>query len=102
MKVNQSKGIMMRKKKKLEESLAKTETNFPKLEKKTKKSTQQQSKGNSNYQGKIRETFSDHSEAHKIYLAQKAQDYKKELELILNSSKHAVLPGREYCENYDP
>ena len=37
-----------------------------------------------------------------MYLAQKAQSYKKELELILNSSKHTVAPGREYCENCDP
>ena len=37
-----------------------------------------------------------------MYLAQKAQSYKKELELILNSSKNTVAPGREYCENCDP
>ena len=37
-----------------------------------------------------------------MYLAQKAQSYKKELESILNSSKHTVAPGREYCENCDP
>ena len=35
-------------------------------------------------------------------MAQKAQDYKKELELIFNYSKHRVLPGPEYCENCDP
>ena len=32
---------------------------------------------------------------------QKAQVYKRELELILNSSKQIALPGREYCENCD-
>ena len=35
-------------------------------------------------------------------MVQKAQDYKRELELILNSSKITVPPGREYCENCDP
>ena len=42
------------------------------------------------------------SEAHKLYLTQRAQSYKMELEMILNSSKSNVLPGREYCENCDP
>ena len=42
------------------------------------------------------------SEAHKIYLLQKAQAYKLELDQILNSSKRKVLPGRVYCENCDP
>ena len=42
------------------------------------------------------------SEAHKLYLTQRAQSYKMELERILNSSKSSVLPGREYCENCDP
>ena len=42
------------------------------------------------------------TEAHKMYLTQRAQSYKMELEMILNSSKSNVLPGREYCENCDP
>ena len=42
------------------------------------------------------------SEAHKIYLLQKAQAYKLELDQILNSSKRKALPEREYCENCDP
>ena len=42
------------------------------------------------------------SEAHKIYLLQRAQAYKLELDQILNSSKRKVLPGREYCKNCDP
>ena len=64
----------MRKKsrKKLQKKLAKTETNFPQLDKvNSKKTTQQQSKDSSTYQGNIRENISDHSEAHKVYLAQK-------------------------------
>ena len=44
----------------------------------------------------------NHSKAHKLYLTQKAQAYKMELEMILNFSKSNVLPGREYCENCDP
>ena len=44
----------------------------------------------------------NHSEAHKLYLTQRAQAYKMELEMILNSSKTNVLAGREYCENSDP
>ena len=36
------------------------------------------------------------------YLIQKVQAYKKELELILHSSKNTVPPSREYCENCDP
>ena len=42
------------------------------------------------------------TEAYKVYLTQKAQSYKMELEMILNSSKRNVLPGREYYENCDP
>ena len=42
------------------------------------------------------------SEAHKLYLIQKSQAYKLELELFLNSSKRKALPGREYCENCNP
>ena len=42
------------------------------------------------------------SEAHKIYLLQRAQAYKLEIDQILNSSKKKVIPGREYCENCDP
>ena len=42
------------------------------------------------------------TEAHKAYLTQKAQSYKMELEMILNSTKSNVIPGREYCENCDP
>ena len=45
---------------------------------------------------------SNDSEAHKFYLLQKAQAYKLELDLILNSSKRKVPLGREYCENCDP
>ena len=45
---------------------------------------------------------SNDSEAHKFYLLQKAQAYKLELDLILNSSKRNVPLGREYCENCDP
>ena len=45
---------------------------------------------------------SNDSEAHKLYLLQKAQAYKLELDLILNSSKRKVPLGREYCENCDP
>ena len=47
-------------------------------------------------------TENNNSEAHKLYLTQRAQSYKMELEMILNSSKSNVLPGREYCENCDP
>ena len=47
-------------------------------------------------------TENNNSEAHKIYLTQKAQAYKRELEMFLNSSKSNVLPGREYYENCDP
>ena len=42
------------------------------------------------------------SEAYKLYLLQKAQAYKLELDLILNSSKSQVPLRREYCENCDP
>ena len=35
------------------------------------------------------------SEAHKLYLLQKAQAYKLELDLILNSSKRKVPLGRD-------
>ena len=42
------------------------------------------------------------SEAHKPYLLQRAQAYKLELDLILNSSKGKVPLVREYCENCDP
>ena len=44
----------------------------------------------------------NNSEAHKLYLLQKAQAYKLELDLILNSSKRKVPLGREYWENCDP
>ena len=47
-------------------------------------------------------TENNNSEAHKLYLTQRAQAYKRELEMILNSSKSNVLPGREYCKNCDP
>ena len=47
-------------------------------------------------------TENNHSEAHKLYLTKRTQAYKRELEMILNSSKSNVLPGREYCENCDP
>ena len=47
-------------------------------------------------------TENNFTEAHKAYLTQRAQSYKMELEMILNSSKSNVLPGREYCENCDP
>ena len=47
-------------------------------------------------------TEKNFTEAHKAYLTQKAHSYKMELEMILNSSKSNVLPGREYCENCDP
>ena len=42
------------------------------------------------------------SEAHKLYLLKKAQAYKLELDLILNSSKRKVPLGREYYKNCDP
>ena len=42
------------------------------------------------------------TEVHKMYLTQKAQSYKMELEMILNYFQSNVLPGREYCENCDP
>ena len=47
-------------------------------------------------------TENNFTEAHKAYLTQKAQSYKMELEMILNSTKSNVIPGREYCENCDP
>ena len=47
-------------------------------------------------------TENNNSDAHKLYLTQRAQAYKREPEMILNSSKSNVLPGREYCENFDP
>ena len=47
-------------------------------------------------------TENNYTESRKMYLTQKAQSYKMELEMILNSSKSYVLSDREYCENFDP
>ena len=91
----------LEKEKEAAKAVEKTKDNFPDLEK-PKKSSQQQLKNGCEYQGKIVDTVSESSEAHKMYLVQKAQSYKKELESILNSSKNTVAPGREYCENCDP
>ena len=84
----------------VEEKTTKNLKKFPPLSKSHKQ--QQSQKNLEPFNGKIMSLENDNSEAHKFYLAQKAQAYQMELEMILNSSKTNVLPGREYCENCDP
>ena len=52
------------------------------------------------YQGQIMSTENNLTEAHKMYLTQKAQSYKMELEMVLNSSKSNVLPGKKLGITY--
>ena len=85
--------------------VTKNAQNFPPLEE-PQKQQQPQKEPETDilepYYGQIMSTENNFTEAHKVYLTQKAHSYKIELEIILNSSKSNVLPGRQYCQNCDP